>query len=134
MPGHLGVHIGEMVITIEAMPTPDDPEKVQQINPSFGGRPKETPERMEEVARGQIGTKNLNPFPRYRSYDDTRMGVIAHPHPTLSYFEVSDPTKITPEAVASATPVPNLLPPDSPIAYHLGGNYADEVSPGMVKF
>jgi hypothetical protein len=133
MPGHLGVHEGDLLTVIQATADPNDPQRTQGIQPVFWWAPKEMPAKMEVVAVGQPGTKNLNTATRYIHEDDTRLDVIGRPHPNLSYFTVADPTAITPDRVAEAVVIPGLLPADSPVEYHLGGNYVYRVDAGRLR-
>lgn len=133
MKGHLGVHAGDLLSVIEAMPVPGKPEEVSYIQPVFLWAPRQTPKKLEVVGHGPRGVKNINPFTLYSSDDDTRLGGIARPHPTMSYFEVADPTGLAPEAIESAKVLPKLLPKDSPVKYHLGGNVVTRVAPNRVR-
>jgi len=133
MPGHLGVHDGEMLSVVEASAKPDNPEQILGIEQKFYFAPSETPNKFELVAVGPNGVKCTTVFALDRSEDDTGVGFFGRPHPTLSYGEVSDPTKLNPEVIESAVKIPNLLPTDSPLPYHTGTHFVEKIGKDRVR-
>jgi hypothetical protein len=119
--GHLGVHAGWLLSTVQAQAASDNPEVCLGLRQTFYWGEKLG--RLEQIGEGPPNVKNTTIGTLYVHDSDTSVGAVGRPFPHLSYHQAPNLIEaLDPERILHGDIITKEFLPDLAYRIHIGPN------------